>query len=62
MHFTLQPASRDVRKETYGFKSTINPLQVKELKPFEDDIYSLIANIKYKPAVGNRFQETMKAG
>ena len=52
------PANKDI-KENFGFKSTNNPLQVPELKPFEEELVIIISNIKYKPA-GNQFQDQMK--
>ena len=42
MLFTLHPAARDVKKETYSFKSTNVPSQIGELKLIENDLYSLI--------------------
>ena len=35
------------------------PPQVTELKPFEEELVSIISNIKYKPA-SNQFQDQMK--
>ena len=54
-----QPNENLDRKETFGFRSTNNPPQLKELKPFEDDLFNLIYSIKYKP-VHNKFQEQLK--
>ena len=34
-------------KENYGFKSTDNAPVSPLLKPFEDDLYDLIANLEY---------------
>ena len=60
MFFIINPRAANVKQRTFGFPSTNNPPQVKELKHLEDDIYNLIASIKYKPA-SNEFQKTMKA-
>ena len=59
MFFILNPKENLDRKETFGFRSTNNPPQLKELKPFEDDLFNLIYSIKYKP-VHNKFQEQLK--
>ena len=59
MFFILNPKENLDRKETFGFRSTNNPPQLKELKPFEDDLFNLIYSIKYKP-VHNKFLEQLK--
>ena len=56
----LNPRTTGARKETYGFNSLNSPPQIKEFIPFETELYSLVANIKYKPT-HNRFQDTLKA-
>ena len=46
-----------VRKtEWYGLKSLSSPRPVKELTPFENELISLIKNIKFRK-VRNHFQE-----
>ena len=57
-HFILNENSTK-KKETYGFKSLKSPPFIQELKPFEDDMYSLIKNIKFRP-VNDVFQQTLK--
>ena len=57
--FFLNPQESSDMKENFGFKSTNNPPQVPELKPFEEELASIISNIKYKPA-SNQFQDQMK--
>ena len=59
MHFILNPPTSQERKETFGFKSNFNPPQMKELKAFEDDLFNIINNIRYKP-INNSFQRTLK--
>ena len=59
MFFLLNPRENTNRKETFGFRGTNNPPQVKELKAFEDDLFNLIHNIRYKPT-HNLFQEQLK--
>ena len=46
-------------KQTYGFRTTSSPPQVPQLKAFEDDLFSLISNIKYRPVL-NEFQMKLK--
>ena len=47
------------KKEYWGFKTPMNPAQMKELKPFEDDLFEMAANIKFK-TFGNKLQEKLK--
>lgn len=57
--FFLNPSSKSEVKKTYGFKSPNNPPPMEETREFENDIYNLINNIKYKPW-HNTFQSEMK--
>ena len=59
MFFILNPKENLEPKETFGFRSTNNTPQLRELKPFKDDHFNLIYSIKYKPA-HNKFQEQLK--
>ena len=59
MFFILNPQAKKKCKETFGFRSTKNPPMIREMKAFEDDLFNLVNNIKYKP-VHNEFQEQMK--
>ena len=45
--------------DNHGFKSTRNPPQLKELKAFEDELFDLVANIKYKKKE-NQFLHQLK--
>ena len=53
------PKENRDQKEFFGFRSTNNPPQLRELKPFENNLFNLIYSIKYKPA-HNKFQEQLK--
>ena len=57
-HFFLNPNDRP-SKETYGFKSIRAPPQIKELKQFEDRLFTLIRNIEFRPYT-NTFQEKLR--
>ena len=35
-------------KETFGFKSSLDPKRLPELKPFEDKMLDLVQNIQFK--------------
>ena len=47
------------KNETFGFKTSNSPPFVPELKPFEDELLSLVSNIKFRP-VSNHFQRKLK--
>jgi hypothetical protein len=47
-YFFFNPTDSST-KETYGFKSRKPPKYVTELKPFEDDMLTMIQNIKFRP-------------
>ena len=47
-YFYLNPGTISNTKDTYGFKSTKNPLPVEELKEFENDMLKMIQSIKFK--------------
>lgn len=49
-----------IEKETYGFKTNKVPPQFPELKQFEDDLFSLIKEIKFQP-IRNKFQHQIKS-
>ena len=49
-HF-LNPNDKTSKKpplETFGFRTNVAPPQIKELAPFEHELYELIANIKFR--------------
>lgn len=55
-----EPEARPERKETFGFRSSNSPPTVKELQPFEDDIYKLIVSVKCRK-VSNEFIDKVNA-
>ena len=55
----MNPSNTD-RKETFGFKSTEPAPGVAELKDFENDMYDLVKNVKFKHSVSNTLQNTLK--
>lgn len=57
--FFLNPNVKGDQKETYGFKSTISPPSVKELKQFEARMRQLIQTVQFKPH-NNAFQRDLK--
>ena len=59
MFFILNPSTKG-SKQTFGFKSTFNPPQMAELKQFEDELFTLVSNILYKP-YKNKLQDKMRA-
>ena len=59
-HFFLNPESQQSEMRTFGFKTERAAPQVLQLKPFTDDLYDVIRNIKFK-GHNNMLQETMKA-
>lgn len=58
--FFLNPSLKGTKKESFGFKSTSNPPFMKEIKPFEDEMFELVHNIKFKP-FKNEFQDQLKS-
>ena len=56
----LRPKPYHNSKENYGFKSLKNAGPVPELKEFEDKLYDLTKNIKFKE-VPNSFQKKLKS-
>ena len=57
--YFLNPSNTD-RKETFGFKTTEPAPSVAELKDFENDMYDLVKNVKFKHNVSNTLQNTLK--
>ena len=59
LHFN-NSTDKSPQKETYGFK-TPNPGPFShDLKPFEDDLHSLIRNIKFRQQHPSQFQKYLK--
>ena len=56
--FNIQNPSGN-EKDTYGFRTTNSPPQLKELTAFEDDLYKLTKNIEFR-TVNNKFQDDLK--
>ena len=55
----LRPKPVKKRKETFGFKSIRSAEPVAELKEFEDKLFDLTKNIKFRK-VPNNFQSILK--
>ena len=58
-HF-LNPTINSNSKETYGFKTSQPAPGVPELKEFENGIYDLVKNVKFKKYAPNNLQSKMK--
>lgn len=54
------PELFSTNQETYGFKSMKAPPSLPELKNFEDDVFNIIKEIRFKPIVNNQFQAKLK--
>ena len=48
------------KKEHFTFKTTKPAPNVKELKNFEDAIYDLVKNVRFKETPSNTLQNTLK--
>ena len=59
MFHILNPGHKE-NIDNHGFKSQRNPPQMKELKAFEEDLFDLVANIKYKKHE-NQFLNQLKS-
>ena len=59
MFFITNPPNNSTHKDTYGIKTNNSCPQMKELKPFEDDLLELISNIQFKPCQNN-FQNQLR--
>ena len=57
--FFLNPVESS-KTEKYGLKSTKPAPSVKELKQFEDALYDLVKNVKFKQSPSNTLQNTLK--
>ena len=55
----MNPSNND-SKETFGIKTTNPAPSVAELKGFENDMYDLVKNVKFKQQVNSTFQNTLK--
>ena len=58
-HF-LNPSENRNQKETFGFKTTEPAPSIAELKEFEDDLYELVKNVKFRPIKQTTLQSTLK--
>ena len=55
----MDPNFKRTTKETYGLRTSKAPPLVKELKNFQDGLYDIAKNIKFKK-VRNNFQDKLK--
>ena len=55
--FFLNPVEGS-KKENFTFKTTKPAPNVKELKNFEDSIYDLVKNVRFKPTPSNTLYRT----
>ena len=58
--FHFQNPTNSNRKETFGFKTTSPPPSIFELKQFEQELYDIVKNIKFKRYKPNDLQHRMK--
>ena len=58
MLFIRQP-STNKNKQTFGFRTTSSPPQMIELKAFEDELFSLLSNIKFRQ-FNNQLQDKLR--
>ena len=56
--FFVQNSNNEPQKKTYGFNSLRSPPFQPELKNFEDDVYKLIKDIRFRP-VNDEFQKKL---
>ena len=63
LNLYLNPRSKAENKETYGFKSERNAPSVIQMKNFENDLVSLVQNVKFKPhnQSSNSFQRKISS-
>ena len=45
--FFLRPPEHTKQKETYGFNSSLTPPKVREIQPFEDELFDIISSLKF---------------
>ena len=57
--FFIQNPLGQSEMQNFGFNTTKAPPQIKELKAFEEELFELIRNIKFKPFY-NTFQNKLK--
>ena len=58
-HF-LNPSNVNGKKETYGFKTTEPAPNVPEIRDFENSLYDLVKNVKFKRVKQTTLQPTLK--
>ena len=60
-HFFDNPAAANSeQRETFGFASEKSPPQIKDLTAFENDMYHMIKNIKFKEFHNSEFQTKLR--
>ena len=58
--FHILNSTNSTTKETFGFKTSNNPPQMNEIRDFENDLFDLVSEIKYRPS-NNSFQKLLKS-
>ena len=59
--FALNPDWKGDNKETYGFRSTAAPPQIKELEELQDKLADMVVNLKFKEApIRNKLQDKLR--
>ena len=57
--FFLNPKPDQQQSNKFNLKSRNCPPPIEELKPFEDDMFQIVENVKFKQ-VRNQFQEKLR--
>ena len=58
-HFFLNPTTDSSPKQTYGFKTRKCPPQIEELKKFENDLFKMVEEIRFR-TVNDQFLNNLK--
>ena len=58
-HFFLNPTTDSSPKQTYGFKTRKCPPQIEELKKFENDLFKMVEDIRFR-TVNDQFLNALK--
>ena len=56
--FFIQNPTANKSKETFGFPTNNSPPALPELKPFEDDLMTMVRGIQFRP-INNQFQKKL---
>jgi len=57
--FYLKGDNAESTSNKYGFRSKACPPQIEEMKPFEEDLYSMMENLSFRRS-SNKLQDTMR--